>query len=483
MKFPVTEKTGQRAIQLYEWAKAIDPFNLGVSAFLVLVAIFFSLPAVVLTGIGSAYTHVHYELTTARAIGYATMGIVSFAVAYYAASRRNRDGKVLGQFRYDWNNKCAWMAFAALFGGGFLIKILRILSGQLSSQYLDLNDPLFLLKFMISLNTLHYMGIAVAFVSYFHLLRNNDAGWKAWRNVSWVTTAIAIVFALISTNGRLSLITPILIYLIAKHYLYSRSYRRIITAALVVVLILFPAKMIARDYSAALNHYFAGGKEVLAWHKPKSITEPRHNWDFIDSLLYSGALDKERYLRLEVNAENVSALTMDASVGRLGQLHIFSAVVENTDNYLYGRNIPYLLNHLGVPNSLIEKIVGIGAGTEFSVKYGISGDPLTGIGATQMGDLYMNFGPYGIALGMAVLGLLYRKIYDLHVAGAYPSGIFVYTLMWIALLHGQEQTLSAAYGRALQFFLILFVIQFFISRAPLFGKPRLLDRGGTPSQK
>ncbi len=481
---PVTSQNSkQRLARIAQWVRSVDPFNLGVSVFVVLLAIFYSLPIVALTGIGSSYTLTHYELTTARSIGYATIGIVSFAIAYYAASRHNRSGKVLGQFRYDWNNKRAWIAFAALFGGGFLIKILRILSGQLSSQYLDLDDPLFLLKFMISLNTLHYMGIAVAFISYFHLLRNGDVGWKAWKYVAWLTTAIAIAFALVSTNGRLSLITPLLIYLIAKHHLHSRSHLRVVVVAIFAILALFPLKMIARDYSAAFNRYFANGMEVFAWHKPKSIAEPRHNWDLIDSLLYSGALDKERYLRLEVSAKNVSALTMDASVGRVGQLHVFSAVIENTDNYLYGRNIPYLLNHLGVPNSLIEKIVGIGAGTEFAIKYGVSGDPLTGIGATQMGDLYMNFGLYGITLGMVVLGLLYKKIYDLHVAGAYPSGIFVYTLLWIVLLHGQEQTLSAAYGRALQLFLILFVIQFFISRVPLFGKPRLLEHGEASSRE
>ncbi len=480
MKFPISERTRQRAMQLYEWARAVDPFNLGVSVFLVLMTMFFSLPVVALTGIGSKYTITHYEVTTVRAIGFAALGIASFAIAYYLASKRRSGKKALGLFRYEWNNRRAWIAFAVLFGGGFLIKIARILTGQhLSNMYIDPSDALFLFKFMISLNVLHYMGIAVAFVSYFHLLRSRDQRWRAWSYAAWVTFAIAIVFGLLSVNGRLSLLTPALIYLIAKHYLHSRIHVRIVIVALLAIFVLFPAKMVVRDFSGAINHYFADGKQVFVWYDPRNVSyemATRHNWDLFDSMSYAGMLDAGRYGQLNVNVTNASDLTMDATVGRIGQLHIFSAVVEATNTYLYGKNIPYIFNHLGVPNPIIEKVVGVGPGTDFAVKYGISTDVLTGVGATQMGDLYMNFGLYGIVLGMAVLGFLYRRIYDSHVAGAYPSGIFVYSILWVALLHGQEQTLSAAYGRALQLFLILFVIQFFISRVPLFGKVRVLDR-------
>ena len=181
-------------------------------------------------------------------------------------------------------------------------------------------------------------------------------------------------------------------------------------------------------------------------------------------------------MRTKQNTPGAQALHKPTEPKISRQLHIFSTVIENTDNYLYGRNIPYLLNHLGVPNSFIEKIVGIGTGTDFAQRYGISGDPLTGVAPTQMGDLYMNFGLAGIIIGMALLGFFYRWIFVSLAAVPSPSGIFIYSILWIVMMHGLEQSLSAAYGKALQLFLIAFAIQFFISRVPLLGKARILDR-------
>jgi hypothetical protein len=280
-----------------------------------------------------------------------------------------------------------------------------------------------------------------------------------------------LVFGFLSVTGRLALITPILIYLISKHYLHNRSLRRIVLVSGLVLFVLFPVKMFLRDIPSALNQYFISSHTGFSHaYKDKSYHDP------IGGIFYSGFLEPERYVDVQVNFGNVRDLAADSTIGRIGQLHVFSVIINNTHEYVYGRNIPYLLNHVGVPNSLIERFAGIGPGTEFGIKNGFVINTWTGVAPTQMGDLYINFGMPGIVFGMMVLGYLFRRIFESLASSPYPSGIFIYSILWIVMMHGLEQSLSAAYGKALQIFLIMVAIQFFISCVPLFGKARILGR-------
>lgn len=461
-----------------ERMRKVDLLEIGSSSFIALLTVYFSAPIIALSGFNPKFTLGRYDEVTGRAIVYAMLGIVCFACAYLLTKRKSQKLDTVPRIlRYEWNNSRAWLAFIGLFGGGFLIKIARIFSGQdLSSLYISPDDSLLLLKFMISLNALHYMGIAVAFVQYFYLLKKQDPRYRTWMYIAWTTSVVAIAFGLVSITGRLSLITPVLIYLITKQYLHSRNVFRIVATGLLILLVLFPLKMFLRDMPSALDQYFANEQWVFT-------KNPRHQvyHDLFTDIATMDVLDFYSHKNLNVRPGAISEFATDSTIGRIGQLHVFSAVVEKTNEYLYGRNIPYLFNHLGVPNSMIERVVGIGAGTEFGKKYGIVNESITGVAPTQMGDLYLNFGLAGVLFGMMIFGYLYRKIFEKLAHNPYPSGIFIYSILWIVMLHGLEQSISAAYGRAFQLFLILFVVQFFISCVPLFGKARILDRQSPPA--
>ena len=345
--------------------------------------------------------------------------------------------------------------FFGLLGAGFAIKFYHIFTGaHLRNMYISPNDPLFFFKFFISLNTFHFMALALGFTCYYALLKEGSSRAKIWCFLAWGTFSFEMLCGFLTGGGRFAILIPILLYLITKHYLYQRRLMRIILVGFLTVFVLFPIKQVLRDIPSALNQYFGGQEEIFPW-LPTFLPK-----DVFLALSQEEMFELERYQRLQFNAKNAWELTTDSVFGRISQGHVFGVIVERTTDYFYGRPLLYIVNQIGVPNSFIETIAGIGTGTEFGRKYGLVNESLTGVGPTTMGDWYLNFGLVGVVLGMLLYGILFKKICCSLIETISPTGILMYSLFWIVLMHGLEQSISASLGKLLQTFLILLLVHF-----------------------
>lgn len=446
--------------KIQEWLTKLnefDLFNLGVSTFIILLLIYFSLPVFVLLGLDGDYVKGHNELISTTSVYYSVIGIGMFIVGYWLIGKRLPITKPT-IFNTQWKHERVLIAFITIFLAGFLTKIIRLINGSyLSHMYIDVNGPLFMVKFFASLNMFHFIALAIAFTYYYYLLKNNDPRSQLWKWVVWPTFAFEIICGLIVPGGRLAIITPIIIHLLTRHYIYRRSNLRILGAVIFMLFVLCPVKNVLRDVPSALNTYFGNDEFIFTDLRTLSKKD-------IFSVLATGELgDSKRYARLEINAKNTWQLAADSSIGRIGQAHTFSRIIEKTTDYFYGRNLLYVFNQVGIPNSFIEKISGIDVGTDFGLKYGLVIESLTGVGPTVMGDLYLNFGLYGILFGMLLFGILFRKLFDGMLAVHSITGIFFYSIAWIILMHGLEQSISASYGKLLQLSIILIGIHLFMT--------------------
>ena len=438
---------------LYRTIQNLDVFELGISGLFVLIAIHFSGFVLVSLNIRTPYVGGHSDMVTAKSLFFALFGTMAFGLGYWTFSNRTLARKSSGIFQKPWKWERVIYIFLGLFGAGFATKFYHIATGaHLQNMYLDPADPLFFFKFFISLNPFHFMALALAFTAYYALLKEKFPEARLWGFLAWSTFSFEVLCGLLNFGGRLGTLIPILIFLISKHYLHQRSLVRIVVAGLLVVLVLFPVKNILRDIPSSLNTYLGGNQEVFTYHKLLQ------NTDFFYSIENGEIFELARYRQLNINTENTLALAIDGGMGRIGQGHVFSAIVEQTKEYFYGIPILYTFNQLGIPNSLIERISGMGTGTEFGMKYGLVNEALTGVGPTTMGDWYLNFSLAGVIFGMLIYGIFFRKLYELFIQSGALTGILIYSIIWIVLMHGLEQSISASIGKFLQFSLILWFV-------------------------
>jgi hypothetical protein len=77
-------------------------------------------------------------------------------------------------------------------------------------------------------------------------------------------------------------------------------------------------------------------------------------------------------------------------------------------------------------------------------------DDVTTIVYTSIGELYLNFGDLGVPLGMLVIGLLSRWLYQALMVGVLsPMAIFMYAIL-ILPLWSVEEALGPSMGGALR---------------------------------
>ena len=80
-----------------------------------------------------------------------------------------------------------------------------------------------------------------------------------------------------------------------------------------------------------------------------------------------------------------------------------------------------------------------------------------GISITQPGEMFLNFGIFGMLLGMFLLGGAYRLIHHWLVGSRYFFGIVIYAILWMTLVN-PEYPLAAYYSNAVKQAALLFLI-------------------------
>ncbi len=433
--------------------RRIDLFNLGVSSMLVLCAMFLVPPILMSLRIGPDAVAGVAKYVSLRSVLYSALGIAAFAAGYWLWARPVSRGVITPNEGTLWNERRVFWVCLASFALGFAVKIYHVVDGSYQSyMYASTDSPLSVFKFFISLNLLHYIALALAFTHYYALLARGDDRSRRWGAISWSLFGFYLLCGLLAPDGILGTLAPILIHLVTRQYLYEKSNARIMLAAVVVLALIFPLKNITRDM-ANLTSY--AGNELIV-----DTRLPWNGRDVLD-LALNGARGENPVKAghiMEPLLENSGRLIADTALGRIGQAHIFGIIVDRyrDRDFLQGRTIPFFLTWLWVPREVVERVMGASGTDYFALESGLVNDFLTGVGWTNLGDWYQNFGLTGVIGGMMLIGFAFRFIHRRLTVNASVAGIFAYSLLWITLMHGSEQSLAAALGESLRLIVILY---------------------------
>lgn len=407
----------------------LDIFNLGFSFTLYYVVIFSILPIALAVGLTTEFTNLEargINVLNKKSFTYLLAGLLAFLLGYYSLRKGLRHRSLSDFLDKPWNpSRSLWVTFGVLITG-FAIKCPRIIS-DLAEPNSDISITL---SSFLSLNPFHFIALAIAFSQYFFLLRNHDDQANLWGRIAWPLFVFEFLGQVKFGAGRMSILTPILIYLLTRHYLYRRCTGRIIVIGLAILLLVFPIKLYMKDKVNLDQNYFTEHQEQ----------------SFIQTL--------------SSDLVATSSLVIDSSIGRLGQSHIFTAIVDHAEQLLYGQGFLDFFRAFNITTLLGHQPRFLNDGNDFGKAIGIlrTNDVITGIGPTQIGDMYLNFGLLGVVIGMLLLGVLYRYLFENLVVTGSISGIMLYSILWIQIIHGFEDWVSLTYIRHIKILFVLFLI-------------------------
>ena len=152
------------------------------------------------------------------------------------------------------------------------------------------------------------------------------------------------------------------------------------------------------------------------------------------------------------------------------------ATVPRYMQYQKGETLYLLPVTVFVPRALWPEKPKIGLGTFFkeNIWRGPTNQSQSGgqIAITQMGELYINFGLWGILIGMALLGVFHRFAYSYailgHEQGSYTVLLFYFAcvLCFLAI----ERNFAFSYGYLLKLFVFLYFLARYLNKGPVFAR-------------
>jgi len=418
---------------LWQKIKNFDYFELGNSFFLYYLLLFGGLPLAIFLHLPSKYIEYfigqNISVIDIWILFYLLLAILFFILGYrlnffsWLSSKKS----LINIFKKKWNPQNIPWVFGIVFISGLLIKALRIFGDgyfHLRKSMAFVNSSFYSLIGL--LDWLAPTALAIAFAYYFYLLKTNKS-YKTWQIVAWLTFGLEFFYGFFS-GSKFYTIIPIIIYLIIRHYVYERSFKRVLIAGLLIFFVLIPF----------LNFY---NNPLIFFHsyvKDSNIT-----------------------------FKSIEQYSLDSSFSRLNQSKSIFNVFGKTDKFLYGRSLLNFFISLGPPRFIWkDKPVINASGNEFGRAYGIINPDnfQTSVGSTIIGDLYMNFGLWGIILGMLIIGALYRLIFDLFIrkSDSSLSGVIIYSIFWIQIIKGTEDWIAPVWAGLVKLFIILLIIHFFL---------------------
>lgn len=368
----------------------------------------------------------------AKIFVYLFIGISCFVFGYKFLNFQKPAEMISKIFKKEWTYGRTLRVLGAVLLVNFIVKAVRIFGGgyfHLVKSQSFTGSPFYSL-----IGLLDWLGpaaLAIAFGYYFEMLKIGDSRYKIWRVIAWLVFVFEFIYGFFS-GSKFYAIIPIITYLIVRHYAYEKSLKKTAVAGLLTLFVLMPL----------LNFY----------NTPSVFLSPSYS--------FNG----------KVEFENIKKFAVDSSFGRFNQSKGIFNVFEKTDKFLYGKSLLNFFISLGPPRFIWKNKPIINAsGNEFGRAYGIiSPDDIgTNVGPTIIGDLYLNFGILGIALGMLFFGVILRFIFDVLIrySGASLSGIMIYSAFWIQIIKGTEDWLAPVWAGLVKLLVILLVIHFFLSGA------------------
>jgi len=174
----------------------------------------------------------------------------------------------------------------------------------------------------------------------------------------------------------------------------------------------------------------------------------------------------------------VPKFALESTLSRVNHSYVFSKIIEAEEPREYGKSFLSFFVSMGPPKFIWKSKPAINAdGNEFGRRIGVVTDDdfRTSIGRTYIGDLYLNFGVWGIIVGMFLLGALFRRIYMYLIveSGMSLSGVFIYSIVWLQLMRGLEDSIAPVFAGLVKILVVLIVIHFFV--VAKFQEPRKAD--------
>jgi type IV secretory pathway VirB2 component (pilin) len=422
--------------------KSFNVFEIGNSFVLYYALIFFSVPVLFFFGnLFALPTEVfgNYQLNY-KAIFYLALGLVFFVAGYHNRRISFFAGRLPDFFKLksEWDFKKIPWVFGIILVLGLAIKVLKIFGGTYSYYQKNpwLQDSSFFSLIGI-LEWVSYLALIIAFSSYFYFRKNNDARRYLWQKMAWGVFILEIAYALPSCN-RTSVIVPVIIYFILKHYFSSISWRQIV-AAVLGILIVFPFGNVCRNPAIFQQYFSAEEKQINAG------TPVIKNFGNFSS--------------------NFANFTSNSVFSRIDQSIVFSRIIEMDEPFLYGRSFLNFFISLGPPRFIWEDKPVISEGSDFGHRSGLlAPDVKSTVGVTMVGDLYMNFGLAGVILGMFLIGIFFRFIYEylINRTNISFSGVAFYIFFWLNTVKGMEDRIALVYAGLVKLFIILLAINYFL---------------------
>jgi hypothetical protein len=413
---------------IFAQAHRVQIFELGISVALYYLLIYYLLPVSVLLGFPLRYSLLDYHINY-LALGYLALGFIFFLWGYFSRFSASLVGRLPNILEREWNFSRASYAFFTLFIIGLAVKVIVVWGGAYSLR----GQTSFLIKSSLYstigfLGWFGYLALALAFIAYFFLWKKGDGRYRVWRVFAWVAFAVEVAYA-VPSCVRMNMVVPILIYLLIRSFLVRVDYRFLVLWAAVIVLFVFPAGNLCRMPQMLKYYGFSSDKGMQVSNAPYFVAE--------------------------------------TFMGRLGQSVVFTGILEHPQPFWYGKPLLNFFVSLGPPRFIWKsKPVITANGNEFGRRIGVLAPDNTGtfVGPTFVGDWYMNFGVPGIIGGMFFLGLLFRVVFDYLVrrTGASLSGLLVYSIVWIQLMKGFEDSLAPVFAGLVKVVVFLFFVALFL---------------------
>ncbi|MDP3725180.1 MAG: O-antigen polymerase, partial [Nanoarchaeota archaeon] len=435
---------------LMKKVRNFDYFNLGNSFALYYLFIFFGLPLVYLVGARAVYLDsllAHASISGGIAV-ILILGLLSFAIGYRAMKPRERWTTRLGLHK-QWKEKNTTWTFAALLAITLAGKIVMFLNGHylISFRIFHL-EPLF--GSVNSTGFGQFTGyfaipgfalLALAFTRCFELKKQGNASHKVWRKISWALLILEVGSGLL-TGNRLPVITAIMLYAVVRHYAYKKSWKHFIAVVVFSVIVIMPA-----------GSFFERPGDMLS----------------------------------ALKTSKPGQIVLDTTMGRFSQNVVISSIIKKTEHYSYGKNLLNFFVSLGPPRFIWkDKPVISFQGNKFGREYGVINDFdfNTNVGPTIVGDLYMNFGFWGIIGGLFAFGLIFRFLFDLLISfpARAPGGVLIYAVLWPDLIKGMENDVASVLAGAVKLAIFMYCIHLcltadwrrLITRVASFWRPLVL---------
>ena len=405
-----------------------DIFELGNSAILYYLVIFFLVPFLIFLGVSASMSGSSFNY---RALLYLLIGLLFFVIGYFSRLFSFITRKVPNIFQSEWNFKRVPWIFGVVFATGLVAKLIRVFAG---GYFFSGKDIVFIKGPFFStigfLSWFSYIALVIAFISYYALKRKGDERYKVWRLVAWGTLVFELIYAL-PTCMKINILFPIILVLIIRWYMERKSWLSVILVGLAVVYILFPSMSICRS------------PQVLQRH---SVVDESTG---------------------EVNFSKAADFITRSFLVRMNQYNVFAKMLETQETFLYGKPFLKFFVSLGPPRFIWkDKPIITPDGNEFGRRIGVLNpdDFKTSVGPTVVGDFYMNFGLPGIIFGMFLIGVLFRIFFEYLIKGTNCSfsGILVYSIVWVRLIKGMENTIAPVYAGLVKILVVLIILHFLL---------------------